>query len=438
MRLERRVSSALVALVALFVGAQGAIAYLSLAEQEDRIADELVLAEARQLAAYAERGDLDGPRAVDILDRGGDLEAWLVRADGRSVPTALPPALAALEDGRYRSRDGDRHLHVLVTATSAGRLVVAYDAVRNEAQVRQYGLYLVGLFALCVAAAWAVARALARIVVGPLQRLTDRLAGWAPGVPAGAAGATDEEARLVAAFDRVQGRFEGAIAREREFAANLSHELRGPLAALRSDLEMLGDAPALTDAQRARIARMTATVDDLAGSIGSARALSRRDPVPGAPVPLAACVDDAWAAVAAGTRPVGLVFDNRVPSDAVRVADRHALLTILRNLLANAAEHAAPARCTVTGDARALEVRDDGPGVAPDALPFLFERAWRGPRSDTGRASAGDRGLGLAIARELAELNGWSLSAAAPPQGGLAFTLAFDAPPPTGDRIDSR
>lgn len=218
MRLERRVSSALVALVALFVGAQGAIAYVSPAEQEDRIADELVLAEARRLAAYAERGDLDGPRAVDILDRGGDLEAWLVRADGRSVPTALPPALASFEDGRYRSRDGGWPLYVLVTATSAGRLVVAYDAVRNEAQVRQYGLYLAGLFALCVAAAWTVARALARIVGGPLQRLTDRLtdrlAGWAPGAPAGAAVATDEEARLVVAFDRVQGRFEGAIARE--------------------------------------------------------------------------------------------------------------------------------------------------------------------------------------------------------------------------------
>lgn len=426
MRLERRVSRALVALVAFFVGAQGVIAYLSLYEQEDRVAEALVLAEARQLAAYAERGDLDGPRAVDLLERGGDLEAWLVRPGGQAVPPTLPAALAALGPGPHLLRDDGRHLHVRVTTTSSGRLVVAYDAARNEAQVRQYGLYLAGMFVLCVAAAWAVARGLARIVVGPLLRLADRLASWAPGVASAAVGGTDEEARLLAAFARVQHQFEDAIAREREFVANLSHEFRAPLAGLRSDLEMLAEAPGLTDGQRVRIARMTSTVDDLAGAIGSARALSHRAPRPGEAVSLAACVDDAWASVRAASAPQTLEFDNRVARDAVRLADRHALLTILRNLLANAAEHASPARCTVVGDARALQVQDDGPGVADQALPFLFERAWRGRRSDTGSAGDAQRGLGLAIARELAELNGWSLAAAPRPGGGLAFTLVFD------------
>jgi len=100
----------------------------------------------------------------------------------------------------------------------------------------------------------------------------------------------------------------------------------------------------------------------------------------------------------------------------------------VRNLLQNAAEHAAPARCVVAGDARSLTIEDDGPGIAESDLPHVFERAWRGPRVDRGGSAAADdaagasdrgpsrpaqadRGLGLAIARQLAELNGWTLEA---------------------------
>lgn len=425
MKLERRVSAAMVSLVTLFVCAQGAIAYVSLAEQEDRIADELVLAEARQLAIYAEHGDLDGPRAGDLLDRGGDLEAWLVRRTGTVVPPSLPGELAALDEGLHFSRLDGRHLHVLVAATPAGRLVVSYDAARNEAQVDQYGLYLIGLGALCVGAAWLISRQVARIVVAPIQRLADRLSGWVPGARHDVDAHSDEETRLLAAFNRVQGRYENAIGREREFAANLSHELRAPLAALRSDLELLAEAPALGEPQRVRVARAMAAVDTLAGAIGAARALSRGAPASGERVALAACVDDAWAMVGDTARARGLQLEIAIPPDVTVEADRHALTTILRNLLANAAEHAAPARCTVRGDARALHVEDDGPGVGADALPFLFERSWRGARSDTGAAADAHRGLGLAIARALAELNGWALSAAPRPGGGLVFTLAF-------------
>ena len=82
----------------------------------------------------------------------------------------------------------------------------------------------------------------------------------------------------------------------------------------------------------------------------------------------------------------------------------------------------------MSGDATALVVEDDGPGLAPHELPFVFDRAWRGARADRPDGpDAGGRGLGLAIARQIAELNGWSLRAEARPGGGLRFVLAFEA-----------
>ena len=427
MNLQRRVWTALAALVAVFVAAQGVLAYLSLDEQEDRIADEMVLAEARQLAVYAERGDLDGPRAADLLERGADLAAWLVRRDGSAVPARLPAALAGLADGAHRIRDEGRHLHVIAMPTPAGRLTVAYDAHRAEDQVREYGLYLAGLGVLCIAAAAATGRQLARVVVAPLERLTGRLSDWVPGAPGAPDGASDEETRLLEAFGRVQARFEGAIAHEREFAANLRHELRTPLAALRTDLELLESAPDVSEAARARIRRMTGTIDALGGAIEAAGALSRRAPAHAEPVDLARCVDDAWLTLEPAAQARGLVFRNRVAAGQTLVADRHALLTILRNLLRNAAEHAAPARCTVSGDARVLVVEDDGPGLPAESLPQVFERAWRGPRADrVDEPPDPGRGLGLAIARQMAELNGWTLDASARPGGGLRLVLAFE------------
>lgn len=428
MTLRRRVWTALAALVALFVAAQGVIAYMSLEEQEDTIADELVLAEARQLAGYAERGDLDGPRASDLLDRGGDLYAWLVRPDGTTVPGRLPPGIASLPDGPHRLYEGERPLHVVALPTGAGRLVVAYDAHRNEAQVRQYGLYLLGLGALCIAAAVVTGRRLAAIVVAPLERLTARLSAWIPGEKGDAPVASREEARLLDAFGRVQSRFEDAIAREREHAANLRHELRTPMTAIRTDLEMLAETPQLPEGARARVSRMIRSLDALGDALEAAAALTRHAPARAEPVDLARCVDDAWLTLEPAARASGLVFVNRTLAGQALVADRHALLTILRNLLRNASEHAAPARCTVYGDSHALVVEDDGPGLPPDLLPLVFERAWRGRRADRGDdGNQTDRGLGLAIARQMAELNGWTLSARTRPDGGLRFELTFAA-----------
>jgi signal transduction histidine kinase len=411
MTLKRRVALAMLAVVALFVVAQGLLAYLSLVDQEDDLVDELVLAQARELAARVERGELHAASPAAAFRPAPDLSAWLVDASGHAAPTPLPPHLASLRDGPHRLGRPLRELHVVALPTAAGRLVVQYDAERNEAKVRDFGLYLIALGVLCLALAALLAWQVAGWIVAPIERLTARLANWAPQAPRAEAAASDEESRLLDAFARVQDRFERAIAHEREFVANLGHEIRTPLAALRTDLELLESGAPADSPQRARLQRALASVDAVTASLEAARRLSARRRAPAQTIDLAACVDDAWASLQALRGAGALRFANEVPPGTRVAADRHALLTILRNLFRNAVEHAAPARCTVRFAAGRIEVIDDGPGIAPQDLPFVFDRYYRGRLLDSeGEAPDGERGLGLAIARQLADLHGWQLS----------------------------
>jgi signal transduction histidine kinase len=120
------------------------------------------------------------------------------------------------------------------------------------------------------------------------------------------------------------------------------------------------------------------------------------------------------------------------PGERVSV-DRQALLTVVRNLVRNAVEHAAPATLRVAGDLHGLVFSDDGPGIAPARLGRIFERAERDHRVDAGAVrGVRVRGLGLALARRLCDLQGWRLAVRSPLESGrgTAFTLEFGGADP--------
>lgn len=451
MNLKRRVSFALAAVVTLFVTTQGVLAYLSLQDQEDDLVDELVMSHARAMAQRIERGELRAASGKAILEASANPSVWLLDAEAGAIPGPVPPHLAALADGPHRPDRPSQELHVVVMPTAQGRLFVQYDAEQNEAKVREFGLYLIGLGAVCIALGLVLSWRVAAWVVSPIERLTARLAAWAPDGDAAPTAQTDEESRLLGAFNRVQRRFEQAIAHEREFVANVGHEIRTPLAALRTDLEMLSETLAGGSSQHQRLQRAVAAVDAVTGSLEAARAMSRRRGAEARPVDLASCVDDAWASVQVGGEADGageagaigtLAFANEIAPGTLVHADRHALLTILRNLIRNAVEHAAPSRCAVRLSERGVEVIDDGSGIAADDLPNVFERYYRGRLLDSpqGGSADGERGIGLAIARQLADVNGWTLTVQPAPRvdaafaQGTCFILGFsrpDEPPST-------
>ncbi|ASM76866.1 two-component system sensor protein [Vitreoscilla filiformis] len=207
----------------------------------------------------------------------------------------------------------------------------------------------------------------------------------------------------------------------------ISLQLRTPLTALRTDLEMLALATGDETARRLRLQRALTAVDAVAGALDSVRTLHAAPVHPPQWVNLARCVQDAWDSLGDLPSRHALSLCNDIDVAVHVMADRHALLTILRNLMRNAAEHAAPAQCRVWNTPDGVVFEDDGPGVSAPELALLFERYWRGRLADSPTpAEPGDaRGLGLAIARQMAEMQGWRLHAEAVVPHGLRFVVTL-------------
>lgn len=438
--LTQRVVWALAGTVAVFVAVLASLAYLAFDQMEDDLVNEILTSETSRLIKHIRSGEEDMSDG-EPDDVGASMQGWLV--PNGQTDAKVPALLRGLPDGLHELEPGGATWHVLVTHIEQGRVIVLYDATDNEERVVNFGLIIIGLGAICMIGAYALARRVANLAVGPLLELTDRLSNWAPGAPDMAVSGADEAGRLVEAFNRVQNQLDRSITREREFTANLSHEVRTPLAAIRSDGELMLLTHDLNENQQTRLRRVVQNVDMVIAALEGARALASEQVRKTEAVNISQCLSDAWVGMASQAEAAGLALEDRVPSDAVLILDRHALLTVLRNLVRNAIEHAAPASLTVNYAARTLTLADTGPGIATADLPFVFERFYSGRLNDIAaqpneaQAQTPDmkRGLGLAIAKRMCDLQHWELlvtSECGANGHGTRFTLRFpggDTPP---------
>ncbi|MFT3802148.1 MAG: HAMP domain-containing sensor histidine kinase [Burkholderiaceae bacterium] len=442
-RLAQRITVALTSIVVIFVVVQGYLAYTALADQEDDLVNQIVEVEAQRLIGQLDQGDNVLP------DDGGSIElttrftAWMVMgppAEDLEPDRRLPEALARLPDGTHVRQDSAGHtLHYRIETTPQGRFYLRYDASEDEAFVYRFGFYLLVIGSIICAIAAITSVAIARILVEPFRRMASHLSEWTPGHAPLPIGQSDEEAMLLEAFDAAQRRLDESYAREREFVANVRHEVRTPLTALRTDAEMLLLTQTLDDGGRARLQRMQATVDAIAADIESVHNLSNAQLAEPEIVDLRACIDAVWAGLQHRNVDGRLELVNEIPRGDTANIDRLALMTILRNLLRNAIDHATPGHCTVGRLPDGLRLADEGPGIAAEDLPRIFDRHFSRHRLDTGGrprppagASSDERGLGLAIARQTALAHRWSLDVRSSPGSGTVFTLRFDPAPAGG------
>src|SRR6185295_9166539 len=356
------------------------------------------------------------------------VEAWLSR--GGVGDETLPAAMHGLAPGLYQFDSGAKTLHVAVTDTEEGRLTVVLDASAAEERVHRFGYTMAVLWLVCVAATVWIARGVAAIAVGPIVAATRTIARSAPGQPLETSPRSDEADVLTETFHRFRDRVGEMVERERQFAANLDHEIRTPLTTIRTDAELLALEAPLPPAQQARVERIVASVDEIVETTAATLSFSAGRSRSAEPLDLREVLLHAGAAMSERAESSGLRIVVDVAAGERVDGDRQALLTVVRNLVRNAIEHAAPATLRVSGDRSAVVFSDDGPGIAPARLERVFERLPDGARVDEVPVTGGRvRGLGLAIAKRLCDLQGWQLAVRSPLVGGrgTAFTLVFDA-----------
>ncbi len=241
----------------------------------------------------------------------------------------------------------------------------------------------------------------------------------------------DEVGQLAHAFNRMSAELETIEQSRRELVANVSHELKTPIAAIRAHLENLLDGVEEPDpetlqvmlSQSERLGRLVEQLLDLS-KLQSGEVPLHREQVPLAPL-VARVVSEI---AVRGDSTVRIERD--VADDLPSVeADAERVHQVLYNLVDNAVR-ATPSDGTITIEAHRqngsvhISVADNGIGIEPEHLPRLFERFYR---VDEARAREdGGTGIGLAIARSVVEAHGGKIRAESQPGRGSVFS--FDLP----------
>ncbi|ABL81125.1 ATP-binding region, ATPase domain protein [Nocardioides sp. JS614] len=388
--------------------------------------DQLSQSRVDDLLTLARRGAL--PTSLRNVDDNG--VAQVVRTDG-TVVAASPnvagqPAVAALHPGEraetstFRAPDDtetETYRFWYASGPTPDGTVTVYvgdslETVSEASRALRWALG-VGVPMVVVLLGIAIWLLLGR-VIGRLDQIraeVDRISEENLDARVAGDGVDDEVGRLAATMNAMLERLDAAARRQRDFVADVSHDLQSPLAAQRVALEVALTTPDTVDAVRLRDDVLGATADMerlVADLLVIASVDARTDP--------AAELMDLDSVVleeAARARVSAAVeVDTSAVSAAPTYADPGDVRRVVRNLVENALAHA-DSRVGLSVDLAEvgpgpwaeLLVMDDGPGVPAEHRDRIFDRFYR---ADTARPRHGS-GLGLSIARELAERNGGTL-----------------------------
>jgi two-component system sensor histidine kinase MprB len=315
---------------------------------------------------------------------------------------------------------------VLTQALAPGiAMQVAGPLTATDLEVTSVGATLATLSAIGVLAATLVGWAVAKTGLAPVSRLASvaeevSLTGD-PGRRV-EVGRRDEVGRLAATFNAMLGALQRSLDAQRRLVSDASHELRTPLASLRINVDVLAENPDLPAAERQEVlARVTDQVAELSRLVASVTDLARGEPPAAArsPLPLGDVTAEAleaarrdWPKTEFTAQLAGGVAEGN--ADRLRVA--------VRNLLDNAAKFGppeGPVEVRLAGGE--LTVRDHGPGIADEDLPFVFDRFYRAPAA----RSAPGSGLGLAVVHEIVTGHGGTIAAEPARGGGTVMRLTL-------------
>jgi signal transduction histidine kinase len=451
--MARRIVLTMLLLVsALLVTAVAPLGLLIAGREQDSFRMETIMS-AQELASAAEprlgeHSSRPVLAPVFVHARARSDEVWVFNADAHMIarlggarqenlPVTPGTVVGVLRKGgemAVSERGGELRVALsldgTVGAPPAGALVLARPTGEIDSRLRMLWTWLIGVAAVGLLAAGIAAVALARWVGRPLSDLdaaAQKLGGGALDTRSPIGHGPPEVRRLALTFNTMAGRLETLVQGHQAMMADVSHQLRTPLAALRLRLDLLTqDADHATAAELAaaqgEIARLSRLVDGLL-------AIARAENVVGTPVEVA--VDTVIGDRAAAWRPVaeerGVELTTSCPGPVrASLGDGH-LEQILDNLLANALDAVPPGghvsvSAAITGEGARATVADDGPGLSRPQQEAAFRRF-------AGTSPPG-AGLGLAIVHRLVTSNGGSATLSDTAGGGLTVTVDLPGGPP--------
>jgi two-component system sensor histidine kinase MprB len=428
--------------VALAVVVASAVVFVAMRNQlrgqvDDTLRSRAVAIAHNQFPPHPEQG----PGGKTYLDLGPgvprDTWAQVVTGAGSPLRTYGSPALPvngraheALEEGgdRYFSdvNVGGRHYRVLTIPVSGGLLQLSRDLTEVNRTLHRVGILLVLIALGGIGVAAGLGLVVAQAALRPVRRLTDTAARVTETgdlsqriEPTG----QDELGRLAASFNTMLAALEESSRAQRQLVADASHELRTPLTSLRTNIEVLAGERTLPPGERERLlSDVVEQLGEMTSLIAELIELARAEQHPEEAEDVRLDLLAADAVERAQRNRPEVTFTTDLQESVVHGAPS-TIERAVANLLDNAAKWSSPGGHVEVAvrDGEVL-VRDHGPGIAEEDLPYVFDRFYR---ASSARGMPGS-GLGLAIVKQVADAHGGTVAAERADDGGTLMRLRLD------------
>jgi two-component system OmpR family sensor kinase len=358
----------------------------------------------------------------------------------------LPSRILRHEQGRFVASGGQTFLYSAYPLSRPDQTTVTVDTLiiavpRDGALAIWTALYRPFLFAglIALVVSLVISILLARSVYRPIQRVTEAVEKIAEGQYDQELPATGprEVRRLAVNFNQMVEQVKQSQQRLRHFVADVSHQLRSPLTSIQGFAEAMLDGTAQDEATRLKAAtiindesrRMRRQVDEL---LELARIQSGQLRIAREYVDVNELLEQCQEIMSVQAEEQSILVKTRVEPHLAVYGDIDRLEQVFCNLLDNAIKNS-PAKGAVIVNGRRygtdsieIHVIDDGPGIPPEQVPFVFDRFYQAGGIRTGV------GLGLAIAKEIVVAHGGSIEVSSTPGAGTEFIviLAVGSPGP--------
>jgi len=344
---------------------------------------------------------------------------------GRAVSLRFTPRIE--ENRKWIPSSSNDYMLTLVVARDASEMLAELRFVRWLLLYASLGVIVIS----CLVSAWIVRRSL-----GPLNSLGAAIAA----IPEDELSRRIEIKHLPAEImpikeklNNLLARMESSFNRERQFTADVAHELRTPLAGLRTTLEVALSRQRNVQEYHAALANCLAINKNMEITVANLLALARLDArqitFQRVRIELAKWIDSAWNPFQTKAKKRNLAFENQLPENLTCSSDPEFLSLVLSNLLDNAVEYANDnGRIWVTGkptnDSVEITIANSGCPLGPENLDRIFDRFWR---SDAARTQNDAKcGLGLALVHNILKALGGRTRAEI--QNGNIFSITLTLP----------